>query len=377
MASIIVNNYNYECFLQEAIDSVLNQTYSNIEVIVVDDGSTDNSREIIASYGDRITPLLKENGGMASNYNASFPVSQGEVIFMLDSDDVLLPIVVDQVVNLFHDQNVVQVHWPLWIIDEHSRKTGGKLPDKILPEGNLLDIIIRDGPWGYISSRTSGNAWSRRFLEEVLPIPELEYKRGSEGYLVTLASLFGTIKRILEPQGKYRIHNNNDYAGKSLEEKIALDIEMYNSHCIFLSKNLRRIGLSVDPEVWKGENSPYIWLKRVDSLIQDIAALVRPSEAFILVDNNQLENYHITASRRATPFLERNGQYWGAPSDDETAIRELERLRQSGANFIIFMWLAFWWLDHYEGLHHYLRTEYQCVLENNRLVVFELRCNNL
>jgi len=68
--SIIIDNYNYGRFLGEAIDSALAQTYPHVEVIVVDDGSTDNSREVIAKYGDRIIPVLKENGGQASAFNA-------------------------------------------------------------------------------------------------------------------------------------------------------------------------------------------------------------------------------------------------------------------------------------------------------------------
>src|SRR5712692_1029705 len=91
-ASIIINNCNYGQFLKAAIDSALSQTYLHKEVIVVDDGSTDNSREIIAgSYGSRIVPVLKENGGQASAFNAGFAVSRGEVVFFLDSDDMLLP----------------------------------------------------------------------------------------------------------------------------------------------------------------------------------------------------------------------------------------------------------------------------------------------
>jgi glycosyltransferase involved in cell wall biosynthesis len=68
LVSVIINNYNYGRFLGEAIDSVLNQTYQRTETIVVDDGSTDNSREIIAGYGDRIIPVLKANGGQNSGF---------------------------------------------------------------------------------------------------------------------------------------------------------------------------------------------------------------------------------------------------------------------------------------------------------------------
>jgi glycosyltransferase involved in cell wall biosynthesis len=56
-------NYNYGSFYKQAIDSALDQTYLHTEVIAVDDGSTDNSQEIITSYGNRIIPVLKENGG--------------------------------------------------------------------------------------------------------------------------------------------------------------------------------------------------------------------------------------------------------------------------------------------------------------------------
>jgi glycosyltransferase involved in cell wall biosynthesis len=88
LVSIIINNYNYGRFVREAIDSGLNQTYSHKEVIVVDDGSTDDSREIIASYGNGITSVLKENGGQASAFNAGFAVSQGDIICFLDADDI-------------------------------------------------------------------------------------------------------------------------------------------------------------------------------------------------------------------------------------------------------------------------------------------------
>src|SRR5437879_9367021 len=112
LASIIINNYNYRRFLREAVDSALNQTYRNTEVIVVDDGSTDGSPEIIASYGDRIVPVLKKNGGQNSALNAGFSLSRGDVILLLDSDAVLLPTAIAAALEAFADPAVGKGHWP-------------------------------------------------------------------------------------------------------------------------------------------------------------------------------------------------------------------------------------------------------------------------
>src|SRR4051812_487104 len=84
LVSVVVNNHDYGRFLAEAIDSALGQTYLHTEVIVVDDGSTDDSREIIAGYGSRVTAVLKENGGQASAFNAAFRELRGEVVLFLD-----------------------------------------------------------------------------------------------------------------------------------------------------------------------------------------------------------------------------------------------------------------------------------------------------
>ena len=89
LASVIVNNYNYGRFLPDAIDSALAQTYVPLEVIVVDDGSTDASRDIMSGYLPRIRPVLKPNGGQASALNAGFAASRGDVVLFLDADDIL------------------------------------------------------------------------------------------------------------------------------------------------------------------------------------------------------------------------------------------------------------------------------------------------
>src|SRR6185503_17693345 len=113
LISIIINNYNYGRFLSDAIDSALQQTYKNIEVIVVDDGSTDHSREIMANYGNTIISILKENGGQGSAYNAGFLVSHGTFICNLDADDTLLPTAMEQAIFFFDHEDIIKVQWPL------------------------------------------------------------------------------------------------------------------------------------------------------------------------------------------------------------------------------------------------------------------------
>ncbi len=111
--------------------------------------------------------------------------------------------------------------------------------------------------------------------------------------------------------------------------------------------------------------------RRLQACRVELIELIPQSEPFVLVDEEQLrgELPHV----RAIPFLERNGEYWGPPEDDEKAIRELERLRQAGARYIAFTWPAFWWLDHYTKFYAHLRKMGRCVRRNQRLRVFDLQ----
>src|SRR5689334_15193361 len=106
LASIIINNFNYARYLGEAVDSALGQTYPNVEVIVVDDGSTDSSREVIERYGDRIRSVFKTNGGQPSAINAGFQVSRGELIANLDSDDLYDATTIERVVDTWSSNAV-------------------------------------------------------------------------------------------------------------------------------------------------------------------------------------------------------------------------------------------------------------------------------
>jgi SAM-dependent methyltransferase len=114
------------------------------------------------------------------------------------------------------------------------------------------------------------------------------------------------------------------------------------------------------------------WLLQLHLATAEITALVPIGEKVILVDESQFGRW-VAPGRNVTPFLERGGEYWGPPADDAEGIRELGRLREGGASFLIFGWPAFWWLEYYGALHRHLRSHFRCALENDRLVAFDLR----
>ena len=200
LVSIIISSYNYAPYLWQAIDSALLQSYPSTEVIVVDDGSTDDSPKIITSFGHRIKAILKKNGGQASAMNAGFNQSKGSIIIFLDSDDVLIPDAIEQTYSFFADPAVVKVHWTLEEIDADG-KSKNKLFNKFpLATGDLFDDVVQHGPLDSGSppfgSPTSGNAWSRSFLTQTMPIPEQLYKSSPDQYLHALAPVYGELRAV-------------------------------------------------------------------------------------------------------------------------------------------------------------------------------------
>ncbi|MBI3853884.1 MAG: class I SAM-dependent methyltransferase [Verrucomicrobia bacterium] len=111
--------------------------------------------------------------------------------------------------------------------------------------------------------------------------------------------------------------------------------------------------------------------RRLQKCREALVRLIPTSVPFILVDDEQLRTE--LPHTRLIPFLEKNGNYWGPPEDDAIAIRELERLRKSGAQYIAFAWPAFWWLEHYTGFQKHLCERCCRVVKEDWLVVFTLQ----
>jgi colanic acid/amylovoran biosynthesis protein len=110
--------------------------------------------------------------------------------------------------------------------------------------------------------------------------------------------------------------------------------------------------------------------------LTQIKALLPEGARLILVDEAHWPRFAL-APRQVIPFIERDGEYWGPPEDDAQAIRELDRLRKGGAEFIVFASPAFWWLDYYTRFATYLRSSFPCVSNTGRLIMFDLRPSEL
>ena len=212
LATIVIVSYNYERYLAAAIDSALDQSYAPLEVIVVDDGSTDGSRKIIASYGERIRVVLQENAGQGAVYNAGWRAACGGFVIFLDSDDVLTREAMQKVVAAFEHSNAVKVQFYLRQVDRELKPLGYLLPSYGFPSMDPREQIAAYGY--YASPPASGNAYRKSFLDEIMPIADEElYRHAPDGYTTGLAGMAGKIASIAEILGFYRVHGEN-YGGE-------------------------------------------------------------------------------------------------------------------------------------------------------------------
>jgi glycosyltransferase involved in cell wall biosynthesis len=249
LISIVVNNFNYADFVGDAIRSALDQSYPATEVIVVDDGSTDESRRVIEGFGGRIRTIFKENGGQTSALNVGYLACQGDIVLFLDADDTLNPDSAERVAGAMRP-GVAAVQFCLATIDADGRGLGGvypPLPPDWTPE-KIRDCVRRSG--FYPCPPTSGNAYARWFLDEVMPVPAQRMRGGTDGVLNAVAPLYGDVVVLKEPLGTYRIHGRNAGALAELDpEKFSYFVDLDHRRGRFLVETAHRLGFELAPEV--------------------------------------------------------------------------------------------------------------------------------
>ena len=214
LVTILICNYNYGRFLNDAIESALAQTWKNTEIIVVDDGSTDESRKVLKKHEGHIRIILKENGGQASAFNAGVAEARGDIICFLDSDDTCHPNRISLVVDKYkqgqwglvcHDLDVINA-------DGVSKKMKWtQYAGVTMAEGNPIDIVV-DHDYSWIFSPTSGMSLPIKLAQKIFPLPSKEWKISADNPLAFAAACLGSVGLITETLGSYRLHGKNLFA---------------------------------------------------------------------------------------------------------------------------------------------------------------------
>lgn len=211
LVTVLITTCNYGPFIEQAIDSVVSQEFplDQVQIVVVDDGSTDDTGERVKKYGNRIEYFRKTNGGQASALNFGFEKARGEIIALLDADDFFLPRKLALIADAFRqDPGLGMVYHQLqeWHVRTGERRiwadffhVSGDVPR--VPEKFMH---YRPQPASCISFR-------RIALDDLLPIPE-EIRMLGDCYLVVLVLFRTTILAIPEPLAVYRIHGGNSYS---------------------------------------------------------------------------------------------------------------------------------------------------------------------
>ncbi len=208
--SVLVDTYNHERFIEDALVSVLEQDVSDAdrEVIVVDDGSSDRTPEIVGKFAPRVRLIRKQNGGQASAFNAGIPECAGEIVAFLDGDDWWAPGKLRAVADtLAADKEVGLV---------------GHGITEVFADGRHHAELLRDAPRFRLTSRagaetfrlrksflgTSRMTCRTRILREIGRVPEpLRFQ--ADEYIFTLAGLFADVLILRESLTFYRLHDAN------------------------------------------------------------------------------------------------------------------------------------------------------------------------
>ena len=209
--SVLVDTYNHERFIEEAIVSVLEQDFpsAEMEILVVDDGSTDRTAEIVRKFAPRVRYLYKENGGQASAFNFGVPKARGEIIAFLDGDDWWAQNKLQLVMAAFEKNPDAGTVGHGIIEFDSAVNSSTALAPKLT---GYFDLASNEGAQVFRNFMaflgTSRVSIRKRVLDEILPVPEALVVEADE-FMATMAVAHAGAVFLPEPLTFYRLHDEN------------------------------------------------------------------------------------------------------------------------------------------------------------------------
>jgi glycosyltransferase involved in cell wall biosynthesis len=200
LVSIVTPTFNQAQFLGETIESILGQDYPNIELIVLDDGSTDNTQEVLSAYQGKLLAVRHDNMGQARTLNKGWAMAQGKYIGYLSSDDILYDGAISKLVSILEDSEAIAVVYPnCHLIDPDSRV----IKRNVSRDFDYDDLVIAQNC--YIGP---GALFRKSIIEELGGWqPDLKLAPDREFWM--RVGLRGKFKMVDEPLAGYRMHANS------------------------------------------------------------------------------------------------------------------------------------------------------------------------
>lgn len=200
LVSIVISSYNYARYLAEAIDSVLAQDYPNVELIVLDDGSTDDTRRVLEEYAGRFYWETQENMGETRTLNKGWRMSRGTILAKLSADDVLLPGAVSAAVgHLRASPDTVLTYCDFEVLDEDSNVIRRVSAPEIPYRDMVVKFVCPVGPGGFFRREAfeATGGWDERF------------RRLNDQEFYLRLGLRGRFRKIPEVLAGYRMHGGS------------------------------------------------------------------------------------------------------------------------------------------------------------------------
>ena len=414
--------YNGDNFLEECLESILAQTFRDFKLIISDNASTDQTESIclrFAKSDPRIEYYRNEkNIGAAPNFNRVFKLSNTEFFKWIAHDDVHESEFVEQCIQILEcNPSTVLAYTRAITIDSQgtrlrewgapqelgSNKPALRFRASLLPPKDPIPLPIFGVMRSAVLSKTPLQAGFA----------------GCDLTLLSELSLHGRFHEISEALFLQREHGER--AGHQLsrdphmastfwmgEQKNKFELPSWQNvsalqHAVSQSplKLCERLRCRREILAWMkrqrsdllndlilaGGRMPVIgptvqsnykrylnrkWQRDIRRLSNEVQSLTPENSTLIVVDEDNFDA-DVFPHRHPIPFLERDGQYWGPPENDDAAIKAIEQMRDNGASFIVIAWPAFWWLDFYQGWSEHLNSRYKCTVQNKRIVLFDLR----
>jgi glycosyltransferase involved in cell wall biosynthesis len=391
---------NRSSLLRLALQSVLAQRGVEFDVVVLDNASTDDTAALVHSFGDpRITYLRNESDiGIVRNWNRGIAeaTARSPLVSIFHDDDIMLPgFLAESARGLEkHPSAGLSLCLAEYIHQDGSFKElqqSGDVKEGLNRGTDILELIV-EGRGIAIPPPIV------MFRSEVLRragFADSPHCRGTmDMNLYYRVAALSDVLFIPRPLVQYRLHGGSDtellnrtaggtfWYGTMAERIDAIAYLLRSDHANelgyrrWLAERLLAAHAHQSTAIHPSVPQMYhLWENRRAILVDQLDLAVPRDQAFVLVDDGQLGLHDQFNGRRVIPFLEREGHYWGAPTESCQAIENIDSLRRRGLRWLVIAWPAFWWLDQYGQFDQHIRRSSRLVLDSPHAMVFEMNPN--